>query len=350
MSIIIFYFSTLLLSILGCLISNNWLIVWFWIELQSLALIPILSSNISPRAIESTNKYFLFQAAGSALLLLGILTRLFLSGNLLIQGSYSWPETLIILLSLTLKIGIFPAHFWFIDIMQGLKFWNGFFVAIPSKIIPIYIIIYLSNNSSILILSITGIISVIIGSTFGIHQTQLRKLIALSSIAHLGWIIIIFPNANNWISITLFLSYIIMVIPIFWLGNLYNIEYLSKTNNISNNITLTNVLIISVLSMAGFPPLLGFFYKWMMFLIVTTNYNIIIVIILITASLLSLYFYIQICISFYMMYWPLSKILFSNSFFTLNSNNFLLWTIIITNILIYYFLWIVYPLTSKINL
>nr|YP_011015312.1 NADH dehydrogenase subunit 2 [Stegophiura sladeni]UFQ25375.1 NADH dehydrogenase subunit 2 [Stegophiura sladeni] len=350
MSNILFYFSTLLLSITGCLISNNWLIIWFWIELQSLTLIPLLSLNITPRSIESTNKYFLFQAAGSACLLLGILIRLYLSGNLLIQGNYNWLEYLIITLSLTLKIGIFPAHFWFIDTMQGLNLWNGFFVAIPSKIIPLYMVISLSNNTSILVLSIIGVSSAVIGSTFGIHQTQLRKLIALSSIAHLGWMVIVFPNANQWICIILFSSYIIMMTPLFWIGNNYNIEFLSKTNNISNNITFANILIISILSIAGFPPLLGFFYKWIMFIIVTTNNNIIIVSILILASLLSLYFYIQICISFYMMYWPLSKTLFSNSFYNLNVNNTLLWTITIANIIIYYFLWVIYPLTSTLNL
>nr|YP_009545868.1 NADH dehydrogenase subunit 2 [Ophioplinthus brevirima]AYO99660.1 NADH dehydrogenase subunit 2 [Ophioplinthus brevirima] len=345
MSNTILYISFLLLSILGCTLSNNWLILWFWIELQSLSLIPMLSSNVSPRSIESTNKYFLFQAAGSALLLLGILIRLFVSGNILIQGNYSWIEYFIITLSFCIKIGIFPAHFWFIDVMQGINFWNGLFVAIPSKIIPIYMIIYISNSLSITLINTIGISSIIIGSIFGIHQLQLRKLIALSSIAHLGWIILIFPNINNWLGIILFIAYIIMITPLFWLGNIFNLEHLSKTNNISNNIILTNVLLISILSMAGFPPLLGFFYKWIMFHIILNNNSALIITILISASLLSLYFYIQICIGTYIMQWPLSKTIFSNSYFVLN-NNIPLWTILITNTTIFYLLWIIWPLTS----
>nr|YP_009545882.1 NADH dehydrogenase subunit 2 [Ophiosteira antarctica]AYO99674.1 NADH dehydrogenase subunit 2 [Ophiosteira antarctica] len=350
MTNIIFYISTLILSILGCLFSNNWLIIWFWVELQSLALIPILSSNISPRSIESTNKYFLFQATGSALLLTGILIRLFFSGNILLQGNYNWFEYLIIIISLCIKIGIFPAHFWFIDVMQGINLWSGFFIAIPSKIIPIYIIINISNNFSIILLSIIGTISVIIGSIFGVHQIQLRKLIALSSIAHLGWIIISFPNINNWFGIILFLSYTIMITPLIWIGNVYSLEHLSKTNNITNNFTLSLILLISILSIAGFPPLLGFFYKWLIFYIVLNNQSLLTILILISASLLSLYFYIQICINSYIIQWPLSKTLFSNSFFLLNTNIISLWAIIIINTSILYALWSILPLISIWNI
>nr|AYO99686.1 NADH dehydrogenase subunit 2 [Ophiosteira sp. Op725.7] len=350
MSNIIFYVSSLVLSILGCLFSNNWIIIWFWVELQSLALIPILSSNISPRSIESTNKYFLFQATGSIILLTGILIRLFFSGNILLQGNYNWIEYSIIVISLCIKMGIFPTHFWFVDVMQGINFWSGFFIVIPSKIIPIYIIINISNSFAIILLSIIGVISVIIGSILGVHQIQLRKLIALSSIAHLGWIVITFPNINNWFGMILFLSYTIMITPLIWVGNIYSLEHLSKTNNISNNFSLSSILLISILSMAGFPPLLGFFYKWLIFYIILNNQSLIIIVILISASLLSLYFYLQICIGSYIMQWPLSKTLFSNSFFLLNTNLISLWIIIIANTSILYTLWSVLPLISTWNI
>jgi NADH:ubiquinone oxidoreductase subunit 2 (subunit N) len=70
--------------------------------------------------------------------------------------------------------------------MKGVKFSRGFFVGIVSKIIPLYVIISIAKSSSFFLLRIIGAFSVLIGSILGVQQTQLRKLIALSSIAHLG--------------------------------------------------------------------------------------------------------------------------------------------------------------------
>nr|YP_009545803.1 NADH dehydrogenase subunit 2 [Ophioplinthus gelida]AYO99582.1 NADH dehydrogenase subunit 2 [Ophioplinthus gelida] len=343
----IIYLSTLLISIIGTLLSNNWLWIWFCIELNSLALIPLLSSNITPRSLESTNKYFLFQATGSALLLLGILLRMFFSGSLLLQGDYNWLEHTVIIAALCVKIGLFPTHFWYVEVMQGIPFWGGFLVTVPSKIIPVYLILLISINSSFLFMIILSILSIFIGSLFGIHQLQLRKLLALSSVAQLGWIILIFPNISNLFGVMLFSAYIIMITPLFWIGNLYCLEHIFKTNNMSNNIGLSNVFLISILSLAGFPPLLGFFYKFMIFFILLNVYSIIIVGLLIGASLLALYFYFQICFGFCYLLWPLTKTIFSNSFFTINSS-LPFWTMIITNTFIIYSLWIVNPFLSAL--
>nr|YP_025947.1 NADH dehydrogenase subunit 2 [Ophiura luetkenii]AAO65639.1 NADH dehydrogenase subunit 2 [Ophiura luetkenii] len=351
MTSLLFYISSVLISIIGCGLSNNWILVWLWVELNSLALIPILSSNVTPRSIEATSKYFLFQAAGSAILLFGILLRNYNIDNLYISGPYSLLELFIIIFALTMKMGIFPNHFWFIDVMQGINFIGGFFVAILSKIIPIYLIISISGNPNQVILNVIGISSVVIGSIFGVQQTQLRKLIALSSVAHLGWMIIIFATTgNNWLGITLFFSYAIMVTPLFWAGNMFSIEHLSKTINLSNNSMLNTTMCLTILSIAGFPPLLGFFYKWIMFLSIVQTENFLIISILILASLFSLYFYIQICLSFYMTYWPTIKIGFNNFYSNKPVGHYLHEQPSRQNILLFYLIWIVSPLSSFWNL
>lgn len=350
MNKLLFYISSLIIRIIGCKLSTKWIIIWFWIELQSLALIPILSSNINPRSIEASTKYFLFQAASRVILLLGILLRHYRSENLLVQGSYKIVEITIILFALTIKIGIFPNHFWFIDVMKGVNFSKGFFVGIISKIIPLYIVITLSKNSSLFLLTIIGILSVLIGSIFGVQQTQLRKLIALSSIAHLGWIIVVLSgNEKFWIGILLFSFYIIMTLPLFWLGNLFSIEHLSKTTKISRKKMFGRILILRLLSMAGFPPLLGFFYKWLMFHKIIQVQRYLVIGLLIISRLLSLYFYIQIRIRFYIKKWPSIKILFYKSF---SKQRLKVYTfvIIFSKILVYFLLWLISPISTIIYL
>lgn len=302
------YLGTLTLRISGCAFSAKWLIIWLWIELKSLALIPILTWKVTPRSIEATSKYFLFNAIGRVFLLLGVLIRAYGSGSLLIGGPYKLIEIRIIVFALTMKVGVFPKHFWFIDVMQGVKFYAGFFVAIVSKIVPLYIIVAIRKEYIFVILKVVGVISVVIGSIFGVQQTQLRKLIALSSVTHLGWMIILFASTKRtWLGAALYFTYVIMVTPLFWVGELYSIEHLTKSTKIARKRTLTMTLCLTILSMAGFPPLLGFFYKWLMFLKIASAHRYLVIAGLIIARLISLYYYIQICIGFYINSWPTIK-------------------------------------------
>ena len=347
---LLFYIGALMLRILGCRISRNWLVLWLWIELKRLALIPILRSKITPRSIEATRKYFLFQATGRVILLLGILFRHMNSEKLFIIGYYKTLELVIIIFALTLKMGIFPKHFWFIDVMQGINFLKGFFVSIISKIIPLYIIISINKSLTFFILYIIGVSSVLIGSIFGVQQTQLRKLIALSSITHLGWMIILFAKTRkNWIGILLFLSYIIMVTPLFWLGKIFAIEHLSKGVRLAGNFTLIFTFIIRILSIAGFPPLLGFFYKWIIFYKIIGKRKFLVIGVLIMARLLSLFYYIKICINFYMNLWSPKKIIFNKFIREIIKKKLITVTIVVAKLLLFLLIWKLAPISSTLN-
>ena len=347
MSRLLFYIGSVVLRIIGCRLSSNWILIWIWIELKRLALIPILRIKVAPRSIEATRKYFLFQAIGRAMLLFGILLRRRKTDGLLILGSYKTFELIIFTFALTIKMGMFPNHFWFIDVMQGLNFIRGFFVAIISKIIPIYLIFIMRGTQRLNIFTILGIFSIVIGSVFGVQQTQLRKLIALSSVAHLGWMIIIFSSTNkNWLGGILFLSYVIMVMPLFWIGKNFSIEYLTKTIKIRNKVVLSLMICLTLLSIAGFPPLLGFFYKWIMFYVIAQTRKYLIITILIIASLISLYFYIQICLRVYINSWPVIKVLFEGKYLKKIKKTFVTWFIIFVNLFLYYLFWLISPVSS----
>ena len=344
---LLFFLFSISIRILGAIKTKSWLVLWLWIELKRLALIPILRINMSPRTIEATRKYFLFQAAGRVIILIGIMLRYYYSGQIITRGRYTFSETTIIILALAIKMGIFPRHFWFIEVMKGLKFFRGFFVAIISKIVPLYVIIFVRIETKSPIVFIIRLLSVIIGSIFGVQQTQLRKLIALSSIAHLGWMIIIFNKVKtSWIGIVLFVSYIIMVLPLFWIGKRFSIEYLAKSSKPGRKSSIGIILCLTVLSIGGFPPLLGFFYKWIIFLKVIKAKKFLVIVILIIARLISLFYYIQICLGIYMKKWPSIKTIRESTYKSKKSNKGITWAIIFFKIVLYYFLWIVSPLSS----
>jgi len=340
----IFYVCSLILRVLGCILSTKWLVIWFWIELQRLALVPVLRSNLNPRSTEATRKYFLFQAMGRVLLLLGIFVRHLKVKSIDITGRYSWVEILIIFLAVSLKMGIFPGHFWFIDVMQGVKFLTGFFIAVVSKIVPIILIISLSTRSTRSKFILIGLASVVIGSVFGVNQIQLRKLIALSSVAHLGWMVIIFSRIKRTrIGALIFAGYALMVLPLFWLGKLFSIEHLTKSTRFSGNNSFNLSLVLRILSIAGFPPLLGFFYKWLMFFIVASVNKYLIIRLLILLSLISLYFYMQICLKFYLTLWPSMKIVLGEGELSTQKIRSVPLIVAITKVFLFYLLWLVPP-------
>jgi NADH:ubiquinone oxidoreductase subunit 2 (subunit N) len=125
------------------------------------------------------------QAVARAILLLGILWQYFEKEDLSIFSDYIGFSYGLILVGLFIKLAAFPSPFWFIDVMRGIGLLRGFYVIIVSKIIPIYLYIIIRGSHKNFVV-IVGLGTVAVGRLCGIKQTKVRKLIAFSSIAHLG--------------------------------------------------------------------------------------------------------------------------------------------------------------------
>nr|AYW52643.1 NADH dehydrogenase subunit 2 [Astrohamma tuberculatum] len=341
-----FYIFFLIISILGSFFSSNWVLLWLWIELNSLCLVPIISNTITLRSIESTIKYYVFQALGSVILLFGILFRYFFFGELMIFGNYNIFVSFFIILGLSIKVGIFPLHFWFVDVVSGLKFYEGAFVVLISKVIPLYLLSVVSSSLNCNIYWIIGVISVILGSFFGLSQIQLRKVISLSSIVHLGWLVILLPYLSLWIFGFLFIVYVLMSLPLFVVGSFYSSEHYFKVKSLWSNFSFIFIFCISIISLAGFPPFLGFFYKWLMLYFLVINDIYFTVFFLIIMSLVSLYFYLNLFFSLISLSWPNLKFLLSSTY------NFLFIGKIFLLIFSFYnlFLFFIYIYVGPINL
>lgn len=159
------------------------------------------------------------------------------------------------------------------------------------KVAPLIILsFYLNLNLLIFII----FVSIVFGSLGGLNQTSLRKIIAFSSINHLGWILAgIIYNENIWL--TYFLFYIFLNFRVVFIFNNLKLFNINQTFKIFNsNLFLKLSLFIVFLSLGGLPPFLGFFPKWLIIeTIIFINIYFLLTFILFL-TLITLYFYLRI--------------------------------------------------------
>lgn len=191
-----------------------------------------------------------------------------------------------------LKMGAAPFHFWFPSVIEGLSWYRNLILITWQKIAPLIILSYIINFN-ILIVSIY--LAMIFGSLGGLNQTSLRKLIAFSSINHLGWIFAgILFNQNLWL--IYFIFYVFLNIRVIYIFNNFKLINISQTFNIFNsNLIIKSVLFITLLSLGGLPPFLGFFPKWIIIELLVIKKIFFLLNFILFLTLISLYFYLRIC-------------------------------------------------------
>ena len=134
------------------------------------------------------------------------------------------------------------------------------------------------------------------GGILGINQSQLRSIIAYSSISHIGWIIRILYVNKPTLCLIYYIIYVFLITPIFILLNSTLTKNLKNLNSIMNLRPIIKIsLVIMLLSLAGLPPFTGFIPKLVVLLVIFNN-GAILGIILIIGSLITLYFYLNVSI------------------------------------------------------
>nr|WNH22051.1 NADH dehydrogenase subunit 2 [Cruriraja rugosa] len=276
-------------------LGSHWLLIWMGLEINTMAIIPLMIHQQHPRAVEATTKYFLTQATASALLLFAGTTNAWMTGQWNITDLLYPTSATLMTLALAMKMGLAPMHFWMPEVLQGLNLTTGLILSTWQKLAPFAILMQLYPLLNPHILMTLGIASVIIGGWGGLNQTQLRKILAYSSIAHLGWMITIIHFAPNLALLNL-IMYIIMTTSMFLLFNSLNS---TKINSISISATKSPLLsimtLITLLSLGGLPPLSGFMPKWLILQELTKQDLMIPAILMAMATLLSLFFYLRLC-------------------------------------------------------
>nr|AAF18903.1 NADH dehydrogenase subunit 2 [Liolaemus ornatus] len=274
--------------------SFHWMFAWLGLELNTLAIIPMITKQHHPRATEAATKYFLTQAAASAIILFSSTINAWQAGTWDITQLSTPTSSILLTMALAMKLGLAPAHFWLTEVMQGTTTETAMIIATWQKLAPMAIIFMTTNNLTPTILLTMGVLSAIIGGWGGLNQTQLRKMMAYSSIAHLGWMAAISTMMTNILTISLII-YLLMTMTMFlmlMMTKSKTIQDLSLSWSMSPMITLFTTL--ALLSLGGLPPMTGFIPKWLIIEELTLQNLTPTATVMTMSALLSLYFYLRL--------------------------------------------------------
>nr|ABF61709.1 NADH dehydrogenase subunit 2 [Megalaima franklinii] len=274
--------------------SSHWTMIWAGLEINTLAIIPMISKSHHPRAIEATIKYFLIQATASALILFSSMINAWSSGQWDITQLTNPTSSTLLTLAIATKLGLVPFHFWFPEVLQGSSLITALLLSTMVKLPPLTILLLTTNSLNPTLLTMMAISSTALGGWMGLNQTQTRKILAFSSISHLGWMILIliyFPK----LTLLTFILYTLLTSTVFLTLNLSNIIKLSTMmTSWTKNPPLNATLMLALLSMAGLPPLTGFLPKWFIIQELTKQEMTPTALIIALLSLLSLFFYLRL--------------------------------------------------------
>nr|AAQ23432.1 NADH dehydrogenase subunit 2 [Crotophaga ani] len=288
------FIISLLLGTTITISSTHWAMAWTGLEINTLAVIPLIAKSHHPRAIEAMVKYFLIQAAASTLVLFSSMTNAWTTGQWDITQLTHLPSCLLLTAAIAMKLGLVPFHFWFPEVLQGSSLPTALLLSTIMKLPPIAILSLVSHSLNPMLLTIMAISSAALGGWMGLNQTQTRKILAFSSISHLGWMISILIY-NPKLTLLNFYLYITMTAAVFLTLNI------TKASNLSTMMiswtktpTLNATLMITLLSLAGLPPTTGFMPKWLIINDLTKQEMTTTATMLAILSLLGLFFYLRL--------------------------------------------------------
>ena len=317
------YSLVLLLSVLGMFImisANDLILFYLGLELQSLSLYILASlDRDNLKSNESGLKYFILSSLASGLLLYGCSLLYGFSGstnfevinlNTNADNIGTIFAMVFILVGLAFKVSAAPFHMWTPDVYEGAPSSVTSFFAVVPKIAGIAVFIRFMQipfnqiaDQWQPILIFISLASMILGAVAAIGQTNIKRLLAYSSIGHIGFALagistntIIGYNS----SITYITIYMVMNLGIFACIFLMKkdgkyCEKLSDLSGISKQHPILSVsLLIILFSLAGIPPLAGFFAKFYIFMAVIENEMYALAIIGLLSTVVSAFYYLRI--------------------------------------------------------
>ena len=319
------YFSVLLLSAVGIftMVSASDLITFYMgLEIQSLALyILIAFKRDCAVASEAALKYLILGAVGSGLFLFGTSMIYGVSGSVQYVEFFQF-ETFVganlffvlgaslILMALFFKLSAAPFHMWTPDVYQGAPSFVTAFVATAPKIsavIGMYRLVEYAFNPIIAQLSdiivIASMLSLFVGAIMAVRQTSIYRMIAYSTVTHMGYILLALstmPNMAGNIILEYLTVYVFTSFGVFTIIGLISvngkaIDKISDFAGIARHQPYHALcLTILMLSLAGIPPLAGFFVKFNILSHVVSHSHVGFAFAAVIASAISAFYYIKV--------------------------------------------------------
>ncbi len=318
----------ILLSILGMffMVSANDLILFYLgLELQSLSLYILASiDRDNVRSTESGIKYFVLSALSSGLLLYGCSLLYGFTGSTnfeLIASQLNKENTgavfamVFILVGLAFKVSAVPFHMWTPDVYEGAPTSITSYFAVVPKVAGLALLIkfmFIPFSNILLewqtIIIFISIASMILGAVAAMAQKNFKRLLAYSSIGHIGYALagVATGSISGYQSATVYISiYVIMNVGAFSCMYLLKKdgqykENISDLSGISKKHPLLSIsLLIILFSLAGVPPLGGFFAKFYVFVAVLENEMYALAIIGLLTTVMSAFYYLKIIKTIY---------------------------------------------------
>ena len=317
------YSVLILSSILGMLVmisSYDLIVFYIGLELQSLALYVLAAFNRDNiKSSEAGLKYFVLSALSSGLLLYGCSLIYGFSGSTnfnLISENIFYSEygnlfgIVFILVGLSFKISAVPFHMWAPDVYEGSPTSVTLFFAVVPKVAALTVFIrflYVPFVNLIdqwqMIIIFLSLASMIFGAVAAIGQKNLKRLIAYSSIGHMGYALAglaVGTNSGIQNSIIYICIYLVMNLGIFcclftmkrdkqYFENLDDLSGLSK-----NHPLISLAFLILLFSLAGIPPMAGFFAKFYIFISVIEKSMYFLAIVGLISTVVSAFYYLRI--------------------------------------------------------
>lgn len=311
------FFCTLAMMLLVS--STHLLTLYLSLELSSYSLYILVALRRRPSGLEAGLKYFLIGVFSSAVMLFGMallygLTKAtFLSEMAQILPDMVDEPLVILALGLTLcgflfKLGVFPFHFWAPDAYQGAANQVTAYIAAVSKIAAIAVIARViaamgpANAALVPVLIVISIISTTLGNLAAIAQQDLKRLLAYSTIAQGGYVMIglLSMTPDGYASASFYaLAWVIMKFTVFLVivkvahdGSNLTIPQLAGLHRRAPILALA--LMVAVFSLAGIPPTIGFTGKFLLFIAAVGKGYLFLVLIAMINVVISLYYYLLI--------------------------------------------------------
>ncbi len=332
------YLAVILFATTGMMFlvaSQNFLLIFISLELLSLSLYILAAFNKSSRqSAEGALKYFLFGGMSAAFLLFGISLLYGLTGsinlveiNRAIQGRPLTPMLAVALVMTVtgfgFKVAAVPFHLWAPDAYQGAPTPSGAFIASSSKVASFFVFAQVMlvglaagqgsgawHNSKAgwapVIVAVAAL-SMILGNLAAIVQTSVRRLLAYSAVGHAGYMLLGILAQSAWgvrALIYYVITYALAAIGAFGVlaaleaGDNVGVDEIPDLAGLSRRApVLSFCMLIFFLSLAGIPPLAGFFGKFYLFSAALAGENsgpLWLVVLAIAMSAISLYYYLRV--------------------------------------------------------
>nr|ATD12216.1 NADH dehydrogenase subunit 2 [Dryadomorpha sp. EMHAU-2015-Zz060407] len=273
--------NTMMIGVIMVICSNNWMSMWMGLEMSMLSLIPMMQTN-KLMSTESMIKYFIVQSIASTMMLLSIL--IMLIGVSMIKTSM----LMILTSSMLIKIGSAPFHNWILMVIETLNY-NEMWIMLTWIKIPPITILYQINTK---FMTMPILLGMIYSSVSCLNQTSMRKTLGYSSIFNMALVLSAIENFN--------MIMIFMLLYTIMLWFMSKILETTKTNFINQMVFNEKQPIMklniwmNMLSMGGFPPMMGFFNKLMIMQMMIKNNQFMILLVLILTSMFVMMFYIRL--------------------------------------------------------